>query len=77
MIRLQLVEDCLHAARSMRPDGPWCFVIVDRDYIVLEDRVFHAVDMNGARRWLLERVQRVDRAPAFKLSAGDDPRRAP
>ncbi len=77
MIRTQLVEDCLDCARSMRPDGPWRFVIVDRDYVMIDHHIFQVEHLGDARRWLLDRVQRHDRAPCVSLWAVDDPRLAP
>ncbi len=66
MIRRALVDECLSCAREALPSGPWCFVVIDRACSVVDEQVFSPDEEIKARRWMLEHVQRSDRAVAFR-----------
>lgn len=66
MIRHEMVDQCLSCARAALPAGPWCFVVVDFDYKVIDEKVFSPDEESKARQWLLKRVQQIDRAIGFR-----------
>jgi len=65
MNREKLVNDCLRNVRKTLPYGPWDLLVFNRDFHVVERKIFWPDEEAVARSWALKHLQRIDRGVGF------------